>query len=48
MNGIRAAWNARIPVICIPDLVSPSVEMARKTAGVVNTADEVISLFEEP
>lgn len=48
MNGIQAAWNARIPVICIPDLVSPSVEMARKTAGVVNTADEVISLFEEP
>lgn len=46
MNGIQAAWNARIPVICIPDLVSPSAEMARKTAAVVNTADEVIKLFQ--
>lgn len=44
-NGIRAAWNARIPVICIPDLVTPAPDLIRKTAGVVRTADEVISLF---
>lgn len=45
-NGILAAWNARISVVCIPDLLTPSVEMTRKTTGIVRTADEVISLFD--
>lgn len=45
VNGIQAAWNAQIPVICIPDLVMPSDEMAEKTVAVLNTADELIKYF---
>lgn len=45
-NGILAAWNAGIPVICIPDLKMPSPDIAQKTADIVNTADKVIRLFE--
>ena len=46
-NGIAAAWAARIPTICIPDLVTPSIDDARRTFGVVDSADLVIRLFEE-
>ncbi|MDD6881557.1 MAG: HAD family phosphatase [Firmicutes bacterium] len=45
VNGIQAAWNAQIPVICIPDLVMPSDEMAEKTVAVLNAADELIKYF---
>lgn len=46
-NGILAAWNAGIPVVCIPDLKMPSVNIAQKTAAIVNTADKVAGLFED-
>ena len=45
VNGIQAAYNAQIPVICIPDLVMPSDEMAKKTVAVLNAADELIKYF---
>ena len=45
-NGILAAWNAGIPVICIPDLKIPAPDIAQKAAAIVNTADKVIGLFE--
>lgn len=45
VNGIQAAYNAQIPVICIPDLVMPSREMTLKTVAVLRSADELISFF---
>lgn len=44
-NGILAASNARIPVVCIPDLKAPSEKIAKKTAAIVSSAADVISLF---
>ena len=44
-NGILAASNAKIPVVCIPDLKVPSEEIAAKTAAIVSSATDVISLF---
>ena len=44
-NGILAASNAHIPVICIPDLKVPSENIAQKTAAIVSTAADVIPLF---
>ena len=44
-NGILAASNAYIPVVCIPDLKVPSEEIAKKTAAIVPDATAVISLF---
>ena len=44
-NGILAASNANIPVVCIPDLKVPSEEIAKKTAAIVPDATAVISLF---
>lgn len=41
-NGILAACNANIPVICIPDLKVPSEEIAGKTAAIVPDATAVI------
>lgn len=45
-NGILAAWNARIPVVCIPDLVTPAPDIMRRASEVVRTADEIITLFD--
>lgn len=44
-NGISAAYNANIPVICIPDLKVPAEDIAKKTAAIVPTAADVIQLF---
>ena len=44
-NGILAASNANIPVVCIPDLKAPSEEIAKKTAAIVPDATAIISLF---
>ena len=43
--GIVAASNGNIPVVCIPDLKVPSEETAKKTAAIVSTAADIISLF---
>ena len=44
-NGILAADAAGIPVICIPDLKEPSVEIAAKTLAVLNNAGEAASFL---
>lgn len=46
-NGIRAAHNAGIPVVCIPDLKYPEPEIAALAAAIVHQADDVISLFHQ-
>lgn len=45
-NGILASSNANISVICIPDLKIPSEEIAAKTAAIVSSATDVITLFD--
>ncbi|MBE6010815.1 MAG: HAD family phosphatase [Lachnospiraceae bacterium] len=44
-NGILAADAAGIPVICIPDMKYPDADIAKKTAAIVKTAADVITLF---
>lgn len=41
-NGIRAAFAANIPAVCIPDLKQPSPEIVEKAAVVLKSADELI------
>ncbi|MBR3244431.1 MAG: HAD family phosphatase [Parasporobacterium sp.] len=41
-NGVLAAINGKIPVVCIPDLKVPAPEVLAKAAAVFKTADEVI------
>lgn len=44
-NGIFAAYNAGVPVICIPDLKQPSEAAAAKTACILPSAFDVIELL---
>lgn len=44
-NGVRAAHAAGIPVICIPDMVEPSKEVADMAYAVVQDAFKVIELL---
>ena len=44
-NGILAASNANISVVCIPDLKVPSEEIAKKAVAIVPDATAVISYF---
>lgn len=46
-NGILAADAGGIPVICIPDLKVPEAQIAKRTALILNRADELISVFEK-
>lgn len=46
-NGILAAFNGHIPVICIPDMKYPAPEFAEKTACILNSADEMIGKFSD-
>lgn len=41
-NGVLAAANGGIPVLCIPNLKQPDEKTAAKAAAVLNSADEVI------
>ena len=43
--GVLAAFAAEIPVVMIPDLLSPSKELAKKTIGVVSSLHEVPPIF---
>ncbi len=45
-NGILAAAAGGIPVICIPDMKYPDAEIAKKTAAIVKTAADAITLFD--
>ncbi|MBQ9066045.1 MAG: HAD family phosphatase [Clostridia bacterium] len=44
-NGILAAVNAGVPVVCIVDMKTPSPEIAEKTDALVYQATEVPPLF---
>lgn len=41
-NGVLAAYNGHIPVICIPDLLAPSKETEAMADAVLDSADQVI------
>ena len=45
-NGILAAHNAGIPVICIPDMKVPSPDIRSKAIGLAQDANEVIFFLE--
>lgn len=45
--GIQAAYAAKIPVICIPDLKKPSEEYEKKTTAVMESLFDVIRFLEE-
>lgn len=44
-NGILAAANGHIPVVCIPDMKYPDPEFAQKTVCILHSADEMIEKF---
>lgn len=44
--GIRAAYAAQIPVICIPDLKKPAEEYRKMTAACLTSLHEVIPYLE--
>lgn len=44
--GIQAAYNAHIPVICIPDMKYPEVEFVNMTTSILNTLDQVIDFIQ--
>ncbi len=46
-NGVKAAYNGNIPVICIPDMKHPSDDIIKKTVAVLPRADRVISWIQE-
>ena len=43
--GIQAAYAAKIPVICIPDMKKPSTQYLNKTIEVFETLDKVIDFL---
>lgn len=45
-NGVRAAYNGGIPVICIPDLKQPEQEVREMADVVLDSAEQVPALFE--
>lgn len=45
--GIEAAFRAKIPVICIPDMKKPDPSFAYKTSAVLDDLNQVIIYLEE-
>lgn len=45
--GILAAYSAKIPVICVPDMKYPGKEFEEKTAAIVDSLNLVIPFLEE-
>lgn len=45
--GIQAAYDAHIPVICIPDLKQPKDEFVKKTEALLPSLNEVIIYIQE-
>lgn len=45
--GVKAAYAAGIPVICIPDLKKPNQEMKEKTAAILEDLTGVITFLEK-
>ncbi len=47
-NGIQAALNAGIPVVCVPDMKMPSNFHLSKCEAVLSTLNEAIEILESP
>lgn len=45
-SGIQAAYDAQIPVICIPNLKYPQEQYAHKTTKIYDTLQEVITYID--
>ena len=45
--GIQAAYNAQIPVICIPDMKYPEEEYAKMTTKILDSLDQVIPFLQQ-
>lgn len=45
MNGIKAAYAAGMPVICIPDMVEPDEETRKLTYAVASNAEEAADMI---
>ena len=41
-NGVLAAYNGGIPVICIPDMKQPSDDIVKKASVVLDSAEDVV------
>ncbi|WP_238321859.1 hypothetical protein [Carnobacterium jeotgali] len=41
LNGIRASYDANIPVIMIPDLIQPTDEAKEKTVAILDDLSAV-------
>ena len=44
-NGVLSASAAGIPVICIPDMVQPKPEIAKKASHIITEASDAISIM---
>ena len=50
MTGIlafQAAWNARIPVIMVPDLMPPTEVQKRQAIKIIASLSEAVPIIEE-
>ncbi len=47
LNGIRASYSAKVPVIMVPDLIEPNTEAFEKTYMIKKDLFEVINLIKE-
>ncbi|MER2175308.1 MAG: HAD family phosphatase [Carnobacterium sp.] len=47
LNGIRASYDANIPVIMIPDLILPTSEAKEKTLMILDDLNQVKSFIEQ-
>ncbi|MCI9046228.1 MAG: HAD family phosphatase [Hungatella sp.] len=45
--GIKAAYRAGIPVICVPDMKYPDKEFAAMASRIVGSLEEVLEMFEK-
>ncbi|MDT2842404.1 HAD family hydrolase [Vagococcus lutrae] len=46
-SGVRAAHAAGVPVVMVPDLMSPDDEMKAKTVAVTETLAEILAAFKK-
>lgn len=47
LNGIRASYDADIPVIMVPDMIEPNEEAKEKTRAIYSDLHQVIDFIEE-
>lgn len=47
LNGLRAAFDAKIRCIIVPDLIKPNEEMKNKAFSILSNLEQVVPLLEE-